>query len=150
MITRRNLKYLCDYSKVYDFLIDNYQPKNSGGNLMPAAWEYLFCHPYTNVFGMSKGAVWEDHGKMVGVVHIEFDCGEVIFEIAEGYDKLLGEMLEYAEAHLVGKNDEGENHIHICIPSQKEDFVNLLTVQGYKQVWTEYDMMMKIESDFEV
>ena len=93
----RKYDVLNDFKLVGDFLIENYQPDNRDGNFLQPAWEYMHSHPLLDENALDKIGVWEDSGRIVGVVHYESILGEAFFDIHPRYTHLKPEMLEHAE-----------------------------------------------------
>src|SRR4030067_2202283 len=96
----RNYKLPNDFKLVGDFLVENYRPDNRDGNFLQPAWEYMHSHPWTDEQSFNKIGIWEESGRMVGVVHYEMILGEAFFEIHPRYTLLKPEMLEYAKKYL--------------------------------------------------
>jgi len=80
-IKLRNYKAPDDFKKISDFLIKNYRPGNRDGNFLQPAWEYMHSHPWTDEKSFDRIGIWEDSGKIAGIVHFEMLLGEAFFEI---------------------------------------------------------------------
>ena len=76
--------------------------------------------------------IWEDSGEVVAVAHYESSLGEVFFEFHPDYGHLKTELLEYAEANLVGESKDGERFVHVFISDRNSGFIDLLQSQGYQ------------------
>lgn len=114
-ITIRSYDHPEDFKLVGDFLIDHYQPGNKDGNWLQPTWEYMHSHPNLDETSLDKIGLWEDRGKLVGVVHYENELGEVFFEIDPNHTSLKGAMLEYAETHLYGEMETGQRYVKAFI-----------------------------------
>jgi GNAT superfamily N-acetyltransferase len=122
-----------DFKGVGDFLIKNYRPGNRDGNFLQPAWEYMHGHPWLDEKSFGKIGIWEDSGRIVGVVHYESTPGEAFFEIHPGYAYLKPELLEYAEKYLRGKTAEGREYIKAFINDFDKDFEALAKSRGYEK-----------------
>jgi predicted N-acetyltransferase YhbS len=122
-----------DFKSVGDFLIENYRTGNRDGNFLQPAWEYMHSHPMTDEKSFEKMGIWEDSGKIVGVVHYEMLLGEAFFEIHPRYTHLKPEMLEYAEKNLYGKAPDGRQYIKAFINDFDKGFEALAKSRGYKK-----------------
>lgn len=122
-----------DFKAVSSFLIEHYQPDNKDGNFLEPAWEYLHGHPYLDEKSLDKIGVWEDSGRIVGVVHYEHKLGEAFFEIHPGYTHLKPEMLEHAEKYLYGKTKQRRRYIKAFVNDFDEEFEALVKSRGYEK-----------------
>jgi GNAT superfamily N-acetyltransferase len=120
-----------DFKRVGDFLVENYRPDNRDGNFLQPAWEYMHGHPWLDEKSLDRIGVWEDSGKIVGVVHYEHKPGEAFFEIHLGYTHLKPEMLEYAEKNLYGKAENGRRYVKAFINDFDKEFEALVRSRGY-------------------
>lgn len=136
-VTVRRYEHAIDYSRVGQFLIDAYRPGDRHDNWLQPRWEYMHYHP---LFEESlKGAffntgVWEFHGNIVGVAHIERPPGQVFFQVHPDFVHLKSEMLEYAEAHLsVGAPDK-KRRIAIWVNDFDTRLESIVSARGYHLV----------------
>jgi GNAT superfamily N-acetyltransferase len=125
-----------DFKPVGDFLAENYQPDNRDGNFFQPAWEYMHFHPWLDEQSLDKIGIWEDSGKIAGVVHYESILGEAFFEIHPRYTHLKLEMLEYAETHLYGKTPEGQRYLKAFVNDFDKDFEALVKSRGFKKEYS--------------
>jgi GNAT superfamily N-acetyltransferase len=130
-IRLRKYNISTDFNLVSDFLIENYRPGNRDGNFLQPAWEYMHGHPWLDEKSLDKIGVWEDSGKIAGVVHYESFLGEAFFEIHPRYTHLKSEMLEYAEKNLYGKTEDGRKYVKAFINDFDKDFETLAESLGY-------------------
>ena len=120
-----------DFKLVGDFLVENYQPDNGNGNFPQPAWEYIHGHPRFDEISVDKIGVWEDSGRIVGVVHYELALGEAFFEIHPGHTHLKTAMLDHAEKHLYVKTEDGRRYIQAWINDFDKEFEALVISCGY-------------------
>ena len=120
-----------DFETVGNFLIENYEPGNQDGNWLQPTWEYMHSHPYLDETSLGKIAIWEDGGKIVGVVHYESTLGEAFFEIHRSYTHLKPEMLAYAERQLWRETENGKCYVNAFINDLDNDFESLAKSRGY-------------------
>lgn len=130
-ITLRNYNVTEDYKAVSNFLTENYQPDNRDGNFLQPAWEYMHGHPWLDEKSLDKIGVWEDSGRIVGVVHYETTLHEAFFDIRQEYEFLKPEMIDYAEVCLYGNNKDGEKYLHVYANDFDREFKVLLEARGY-------------------
>ncbi len=129
----RPYKHATDYDLVSEFLIAHYQPGNRDGNYLEPAWEYMHHHPAMDTSVLEHIGIWEDNGAIVGVVHPEWELGEAFFEFHPAYRELRQQMLDYAEAHLVGRETpEGPAYLQVWVNDWDEPFQALLAERGYE------------------
>jgi predicted N-acetyltransferase YhbS len=98
--------------------VEHYKPGNRDGNFFLPTWEYMLTHPYFKDGLLDKFGVWEDEGRIVGVVHPESVPAEAFFEIRPDYPQLKAEMLSFAEEHGGGKGPDGR----MCVLAFINDF----------------------------
>jgi GNAT superfamily N-acetyltransferase len=130
-IKYRKYNISTDFKLVSDFLIENYRPGNRDGNFLQPAWEYMHGHPWLDEKSLDKIGVWEDSGRIAGVVHYEHKLGEAFFEIRPEYARLKPEMLEHAEKNLYGKAEDGRTYIKAFINDFDNNFEMLAASLGY-------------------
>ncbi len=129
----RKYDHANDFKPVGDFLVENYQPDIRDGNFPLPAWEYIHGHPYLDEKSLDKIGVWEDSGRIVGVIHYEHKLGEAFFEIHPRYTHLKREMLEYAEKNLYGKTEDGRRYLKVFINGFDKEFEALVKSRGYEK-----------------
>jgi GNAT superfamily N-acetyltransferase len=145
----------CDFLRIRDFLVETFSLTEQPLNWRLERWNYAryFITPLLATDGVGEpdiGAyraairlfdastgVWEDEvGDIVGVVNIEHadrshrGWGEVFFQRHPGYDFLLDEMLDFAEAHLCNRE---RNLLLIPIYDYDEAFQAVVRARGYQR-----------------
>lgn len=130
-ITIRSYRQPDDFETVSNFLIENHQSGNRDGNWLQPTWEYMHSHPNLDETALDKIAIWEDDGKIVGVVHYESVLGEAFFEIHRDYTHLKSGMLANAEQNLSGKTENGERYLNAFINDFDHEFESLAKSRGY-------------------
>ncbi|MBI5032924.1 MAG: GNAT family N-acetyltransferase [Chloroflexi bacterium] len=121
-----------DFETIGNFLIENHQPGNRDGNWLQPTWEYMHSHPYLDETSLGKIAIWEDDGKIVGVVHYESVLGEAFFEIHRDYVYLKSEMLDHAERCLWRQMENGEHSLRVFVNDWDTEFESLVKSRGYE------------------
>ena len=86
-----------DFSAIYDFLVDIYQPGDVLYNWLAPRWEYAHFHPFIWELDLTRFGIAEKDGQIVGIVHFEDNHAQVILEVRPGYEHLRLELLNYAE-----------------------------------------------------
>jgi len=121
-----------DFKRVGEFLVKHYRPGNNDGNFLQPAWEYMHGHPWLDEKSLNKIGVWEDSGKIVGVVHYESILGEAFFEIHPRNTNLKSAMFEYAEKYLCGKTPDGRQYLKAFVNDFDKDFEDMAKDRGYE------------------
>src|SRR4030042_41237 len=129
----RKYDVLKDFKRVGDFLIEHHQTDNKDGNFPQPAWEYMHGHPWLDEKSLDNIGIWEDSGRIVGVVHYESILGEAFFEIHPQYTHLKPEMLEYAEKYLYGKTPEGRKYLKAFINDFDIELEAIVKSRGYEK-----------------
>lgn len=142
-----------DYEKVSDFLVRTYSDKKNFQNWLQARWEYMHHHSYFYNPDLQKVhnkiRIWEDDGKIVGVVHFELAVVQCYIEIDPEYAHLKEEMIEYAENNLRGESS-GKSLIAIYINEFDEEFKEILKSRGFinKDKYNEHMSIFRITEQF--
>lgn len=99
MITRRNYRPLCDFAAVRQFLVEIYERDWRNG--VPAPFlEYALCCSWMDTSLTHRFSLWEEDGRIVALVFYENPASDVYFSLRPGYERLIGEMMDYAEADM--------------------------------------------------
>ncbi|MBN1919985.1 MAG: GNAT family N-acetyltransferase [Anaerolineae bacterium] len=128
----RHYHHASDYALVSDFLITHYQPDNQDGNWIEPAWEYMHFHPALDAANMNRFGIWEEAGGIVAVVHYEWHLGEAFFQFHPAYRHLRVEILDYAEANLLGiSRRDGRPYLLAYVNDTDPEFLALVQSRGY-------------------
>lgn len=146
-VIRRRYKLLGDFEKVSRFLDDNYSLELLNGYLLRPFYEYAHTHPAFNHQLTHRFGLWEDGEKLVGIACYEDGLGECFISVDQMYQKLLTEMLEYAEEEL-SKVEDGKRILSVWITDKEIDKAELLEQQGYRKVHSEPINIFTYEKDF--
>ena len=131
-IIKRPYRKAEDFDRISQFLMQHHQPGNRDGNWLQPTWEYMHSHPALDESALDKIGVWEEVGQIVAVAHYESTLGEAFFELHPDHAHLKPELLDHAEANLVGTNEQGERHLHVYIPDFDADLEALVQSRGYQ------------------
>jgi len=132
-ITFRHYQHPEDYWRVDQFLIDHYQPGNQDGNWIEPAWEYMHFHSFLDSDSLGKIGLWEEDGEIVAVAHYEWCLGEAYFQFHPDYRNLRGELLDYAEANLLGSSQkDGRRYLRAYVNDSDQAFTALVRERGYE------------------
>ena len=155
----RNYNPDVDFLRVRDFLSETYQAFGRPLNWRMERWNWARYHPMmfdgdaeSNVRLWEEAVgLWENaEGEIVGVVNVEMPCyGEAYVHRRPGYDFLLDEMIAYAEAKLLDRDD---NSLSFFVYEHDAPFQKLLRERGYQQHtdYPGYDSEFVIEGRPEV
>lgn len=134
-ITFCNYNHATDYGFVSRFLIRHHQPNNLDGNWLEPAWEYMHFHPALDSSSLGRIGLWEEAGKVIGLVNYESHLGEAFFQFHSAYRHLREEMLEYAETSLIGVSEkDGRKYLCAFVNDKDTGFVSLVKERGYQHV----------------
>jgi predicted N-acetyltransferase YhbS len=160
-----------DFLRIRDFLVETFSMLDKPLNWRLERWNYAryFVAPMLANYGQDKPrpedcekairlweemtGVWENEaGQIVGVVNIEHPdpthrgWGEAFFQRHPGYDFLLPEMLDFAEANL--RNRE-RNLLFIPIYDYDEAFQAVVRGRGYHRndEYTLWDSVSTIQGE---
>ena len=122
-VTFRQYSGADDYIRISNFLMAHYQKDNQDGNWFQPTWEYMHNHSYLDTPSLNKIRIWENAGEIVAVVHYESRLGEVFFQLHPDFGYLKTEMLDYAEANLLGTSQEGKPYLHAFVNDFDEDLI---------------------------
>lgn len=86
-----------DFSAIYNFLIEIYQPKEVHLNWLAPRWEYAHFHPFIWELDLTRFGIAEKDGQIIGIVHFESNQAEVYTQVRPGYKHVRIELLNYAE-----------------------------------------------------
>ena len=68
-----------DFFLVSQFLLDTYQQGGIYPNWEESAWQYMHSHRKTDPAQVHQIRIWEDDGKVVGVVSHDGSLGDAFF-----------------------------------------------------------------------
>jgi predicted N-acetyltransferase YhbS len=120
-----------DYVAVSDFLTSLYEPDNRDGNWFQAIWEYAYTHVWFDPAPLGEIGIWEEAGRMVGVVTYESKLGEAFVNVHRDYAHLKPEMLTYAEAHLAATGEDGRSRLKAYVNDVDAAFTAEVRARGY-------------------
>ena len=75
--------------------------------------------------------VWEDNGRIVGVVNYESYLGEAFFQVDQDYDYLKSDMLVYAEENLCKLTEDKSKSLCIWINEHDREFKKIAKLNGF-------------------
>lgn len=127
-IIKRPYRSLVDFSKVYQFMIDNYSLDWKHGNPAPF-FEYAQLSLWTDYVQSHRNAIWEEEDKIVAFCYYESKIGDAFFSISDGYEFLIPEMINHAESRLAKDNGQLELHINMS----QTAIIDEVSKRGYKK-----------------
>lgn len=128
--TKRFYNRETDYEKVYQLLVETYEPGGQFINWHPSRWEYMHYHPYYDDKLTEKSGVWEVNGKIVAVVHNELGGGDAFFTVHPDFTYLKPEMLAHAQEHLT-KLENGKRKLRVYANDFDQELNELFKSKGY-------------------
>ena len=133
-IARRPYRSLVDFSEVYQFLLGNYSVDWKRGAPAPF-FEYAQVLYWTDKTQNHRNAVWETNGKIVAFCWYANAIGEAYFNVSDGYESLIPEMMDYAEERL----SKEDGSLELKLSMSQEAVLEEAHRRGYKKVdeWTE-------------
>ena len=135
-VTQRRYKLLTDFTLVYKFLTDTYSLDTLNSYLLPQFFEYAHTHPMFNHKLTHRFGLWEDSGKLVGIVCYEMDIGESFLATDQDHTFLLPEMLAFAEKELSAVSNN-KHTLSVWVTDKETDKIELLSKNGYTKAHTE-------------
>jgi len=127
-----------DFDRVGDFLIETYQPGDTIANWLQPRWEYMHFHPQIKETNLEKIGVFEDDGKIAGVVHHEHTERQAYFQVRPGYKHIKKAMFDYAEENFQGVSQSTGQLIRaLYINDFDTTLSQLAEARGYEK-WVEF------------
>ena len=84
-----------DYVAIRNFLI-----QLDSHNYHFGRWDWMITHTCLEKGGLQKIGMWEDDGKLVGLATYDCQLGKAYLLTLPGYEKMKGDMLNYAAGNL--------------------------------------------------
>ena len=132
-VTSRSYDHDRDYDAIGDFLVRTHGQDAGHRNWVQPRWEYMHAHPFAQQLKPNFGRfeLWEDDGKIVGLVHCEDRLGVVYVQLDGRYQELRRPMLEHAEAHLVGELKAGRG-VYVYLDDADPQFGTVARELGFE------------------
>jgi GNAT superfamily N-acetyltransferase len=133
-ISKRQYRSLLDFSKIYDFMLENYT-RDCRNGCSPTFFEYAQVMHWSEKTQNHRFAIWEDDGRVVAFCWYENSIGEAYFNIKEGYENLIDDMISHAEDRL-SKSDET---LELVLFGNQKAIIEFVEDSGYNKVkeWAE-------------
>jgi GNAT superfamily N-acetyltransferase len=127
----KNRRYVPeDFEKVHKFLTDTYDRETLNSLLLPQFFEYSYAYPAFQYLKSHHPGLWEDGGKIVGIVCFDIGAGSHYLHTHKDYKYLLPELLIWAERELsIIKDDMLESEVWIT--ENEHDKRELIKKSGY-------------------
>lgn len=133
-ITSRNFRILCDFMDIYQFMVEIHEKDWRNG--VPAPFlEYALSSDWMDKSMVHRWKLWEDDGKIVGLVFYEYPIQNVYFSLRPGYEELAEEMVTYAETSMPRVDGK---QTFIILGSQVAIKETIMKA-GYRQVYEEME-----------
>lgn len=133
-VRRRGYRSLADFSKIYKFILLNYTVDCKRG-CSPTFFEYAQVMHWTEKTQNHRFAIWEDNGMVVAFCWYLNSIGEAYFNVKEGYEDLVPEMISYAEDRLRAV----DGTLKLVIFASQKIVTETAKRSGYKKIkeWSE-------------
>lgn len=125
-IVKRPYRYLCDFTKIYNFMIDNYSLDCKNG-CIPTFFEYSQVMHWSEKTQNHRFAIWEENSYVVAFCWYESCIGEAYFNLLKGYEFLIPEMIHHAETRLA--KDDGT--LKLIVYGSQTDILEEAIKKGY-------------------
>ncbi len=137
-ITLRPYDHARDYDCVNEFLIETCPADHIPLNWIQPRWEYMHHHPNIDEVDLSKIGVFEENGRIVGVVNMEDRLVDAFFQIRPGYERIKPQMFAYAEEHFQGTSaSTGRTIRALMIHEWDTELTALASENGYER-WDDF------------
>ena len=125
-ITTRQFQPLTDVQRVWDFMVEVYEPDLSNG--VPAPFfEYALASSWLDKNYLFMDRLWLDGERIVAFAFYEQPCTDVFVNLRPGYEGLADEIVEYGEACM--PHFDGEKAF-VLFPGQKA-LIEAVQARGY-------------------
>jgi len=128
-----------DFSRVYNFLVEIYQPEEVLRNWLAPRWEYMHFHPVIHELDLTRVGIAEQDGLICGVVHFESAHHEVYTQVHPGCDHFKAELLDYAEENGYQgiSRSRGKLIRAVYVNNFDREFEQIVSARGYEK-WPEF------------
>ena len=137
-ISSRTMEGEDDFWAVHQLLIETHPIMPVGFNWEIRRWEgrrFYDDKPGGGDDWKRNGRLYHNtSGKLVAAVHQEGSTWAVHLEVHPDYRHLEGEMIDWAEQHIVHTTKEGEKQVHFFVFEYDSHRQNLLTSRGYEKM----------------
>jgi len=127
-----------EFDRVGDFLIETYRPGDTFANWLQPRWEYMHFHPQIKETNLEKIGIFEDEGKIVGVVHHEHAERQAYFQLRLGYEHIKAEMFAYAEDNFQGISQSTGKLIRALFINDFDTTLTQLAQDSGYERWVEF------------
>ena len=98
-ITTKPFQLLTDVNRIWDFMVDIYDPDRSNGVGAPF-FEYALTSSWLDKNYLYMNRMWLDGEKIVAFAFYEEPCTDVYVNLRPGYEFLADEIVEYGETQM--------------------------------------------------
>ncbi|MDE6387570.1 MAG: GNAT family N-acetyltransferase [Lachnospiraceae bacterium] len=137
-ITTKQFQLLSDNQMVWDLLVENY----AANKVEAPFFEYAITSTWLDKRYLYMNKLWFDGDMAVGFVFYEDPCTDIYFCLRHGYEGLADEMIEYAEKHMPGNDEE---KTLILNPEQKA-LMEAAGKRGYRQKYVNENYVIDFEA----
>lgn len=118
-----------DFGKVFQFMINTYEIDWKNG--VPAPFfQHAQGFPWTDREKNHLNAIWEEDGNIIAFCFFESSIGTAFFNIKEGWDNIVPEMIEHAEKHLCSK----VGCLQLKLFEGQKNVISVVEKNGYKKI----------------
>ena len=118
-----------DFDRIFQFMIGTYTRDWKNG--VPAPFlEHAQKFPWTDRAHNHRNAVWEEDGEIVAFCFFESSLGSAFFNVKEGYDKVVPDMLVHAERNLC----DNAGNLELKVFGAQKNVIKQAQKFGYRKV----------------
>ena len=127
-----------DYERVWQFLIEIFQPGSELINWLPPRWEYMHHHPFVWELDLTQIGLFEEKGRIVAIVHPESNPGICHFQIRPGYEHLKPRIFDYLEKTFQGLSKSTGRLIRGLLISELDSDMQEIAIQRGYERWENF------------
>jgi predicted N-acetyltransferase YhbS len=119
-----------DFERVSRFLVETYAESGERINWLQPRWEYMHFHPYIREIDLGIIGLWEEHGRLLGLIHPEHAMNRFYIELRPGHEELKSAMIIHAETAM-GRRARDAGRLGFYVDDRDHGLQDLLRERGY-------------------
>lgn len=141
-IRTKQFQILTDINLVWDFMVETYGRNFTNGVAAPF-FEYAITSTWMDISYQYLNRIWLDGDQAVAFVFTESPVTNIFFNLRPGYDELVEEMIDYAEAYMPNFDKKRQFILFEGQDSLREELVK----RGYCKVYEESDYIFDFQNE---